>query len=616
MRIPFIQDVIHQIEAGGLPRVFRVVLIVLALLGALVLYDWRAFRNMGTQEAMDSAQVARNLSQGKGFSTLFIRPFSIFLLTRHAKENPASAPGGKSNEAARLKTNHPDLANAPLYPVVLAGLMKLLPFYYDIPAKSRPFWSQNEMFARYEPDFLIAAFNQLLLFGLIISVFFLARRLFDQAVAWLSAILLFGTELLWRFSVSGLSTMLLLLVFTGLIWCLVLFESEAREPKKGPRALVALSVIVGAIVGIGALTRYAFGWLIIPVLLYVLLFAGPRRVSLALIAFALFAGVMAPWIARNYHVSGTPFGTAGYAVLENTFLFTENKLQRSLDPDLGRLYVPAYGYKLVAGLRTILQNDLPKLGGTWLSAFFLAGLMVGFRSPALRRLRIFLLMALGTLTVVQALGRTQLSEESPEINSENLLVLLAPLVLVYGVSLLMTLLDQIYLPTLQFRYLVMAAASLIACLPMIFVFLPPRSSPVTWPPYLPPAIQLVSGWVKENELTMSDVPWAMAWYGQRQSVWLTLKATPDAYEPTSREDFFAINDYMKPICVLYLTPQTMDSRFLTQWVLAGEQSWGRFILETLVSKKVPEGFPLHKAQRGWLPKQVVLADWERWNKER
>jgi 4-amino-4-deoxy-L-arabinose transferase-like glycosyltransferase len=477
-------------------------------------------------------------------------------------------------------------------------------------------YTQNDIFTRYAPDFLIALFNQTLFFALIASVFLLARRLFDRAVAWLSAVLLVGTELLWRFSVSGLSTMLVLLIFAGLVWCLVLFESEAREPKKGPRALAALAAIVGAAVGIGGLTRYAFGWLIIPVLVYILLFAGPRRVALALIAFAVFAGVMAPWIARNYHVSGTPFGTAGYAVLEKTFLFPENRLQRSLEPELGHIYVPVYGYKLIGGLRMIIQNDLPKLGGSWLSAFFLAGLMVGFRSPALRRLRIFLLMALGTLVIVQALGRTQLSEESPEINSENLLILLAPLVLVYGVSLFVTLLDQINLPALEFRYLIMAAGSVVACLPMIFVFLPPRPNPVSWPPYFPPIIQEVSSWVKENELTMSDVPWAMAWYGQRQSVWTTLKATPDKYDLTSRENFFAINDYMKPICVLYLTPQTMDSRFLTQWVSAGEQSWGSFILDTLVNKKVPDGFPLAKSRREWLPQQVVLADWDRWNRER
>ena len=76
------------------------------------------------------------------------------------------------------------------------------------------------------------------------------------------------------------------------------------------------------------------------------------------------------------------------------------------------------------------------------------------------------------------------------------------------------------------------------------------------------------------------------------AVWLTLKCTPDAKDPNTHEDFFAINDYQKPINALYLTPQTMDARFLTQWIRAGEQSWGSFILESMVKKKVPDYFPL------------------------
>jgi len=81
------------------------------------------------------------------------------------------------------------------------------------------------------------------------------------------------------------------------------------------------------------------------------------------------------------------------------------------------------------------------------------------------------------LTLTQALGRTQLSEESPEINSENLLVLLAPLALVYGVSLFYLVLEQMHLPFPQLRYVVIGLFSLVACLPMVFVFLPPKTIP-------------------------------------------------------------------------------------------------------------------------------------------
>jgi hypothetical protein len=622
--MPFLQDVLHKFEVGGGMRYLRVGLVVLGIVLLPVGYNWRAFRNMSTQEAMDAAQVARNLAQGKGYTTLFIRPFSMFLVKKHNLETQRVPQPGKVADLAEIRKMHPDLANPPIYPLVLAGLMKVLPFKYEVDT-THPFWSQfsrlpgKRAFYRYEPDFLIALFNQVLLLALITLVFFLARRLFDLGVAWLSAGLLLGTELLWRFSVSGLSTLLLMLIFLGLVWCVVLLEQEARTPKWGPSGILVLAGLAGAMVGLGGLTRYSFGWLIIPAVVFLILFGGQRRVVLVLITLAVFAAVMAPWIVRNYSVSGRPFGTATYAIMQNTILFPENRLERSLEPELRPpasidFYKAVFRLKLETNLRKILTDELPRLGGSWLTAFFLVGLMIGFRNPAVTRLRYFLMGCVLVLTLAQALGRTQLSEDSLELNSENLLVLVAPLVLVYGVSLFFLLLEQLPLPFPQLRYIVIGIFSLVACLPMVFVFLLPKTYPVLYPPYYPPTIQTVGGWLNENELAMSDIPWAVAWYGQRQCVWLTLRCMPNTRDRTTHEDFFAINDYQKPINALYLTPETMDARFLTQWIRAGEQSWGSFVLECQVKKKVPDFFPLSQMPAGFLPDQLVLADWQRWKK--
>jgi len=137
MKVPFLQDIIHQLEVGGGTRFFRAGVTILALLGAIALYDWRAFKNMGSQEAMDAAQVARNLAQGKGFTTLFVRPFSVFLVKRRAVEHPGSVSPDQRKDPTLLKGMHPDLANPPVYPVLLAGLMKALPFKYDIPTEPK-----------------------------------------------------------------------------------------------------------------------------------------------------------------------------------------------------------------------------------------------------------------------------------------------------------------------------------------------------------------------------------------------------------------------------------------------------------------------------------------------
>ena len=601
--LDIIQTLIHKLETGAGPRFFRITALLLVVVTLALRYDVHAYRNLATQEGMDAAQLARNISEGKGYTTLFLRPLSLYLVQKHNESGPPVALTNANLDFARIKTAHPDLANPPVYPVLLAGLMKILPFHYAVELK-KPFWSENGRFSRYQPDFLITLFNQILLVAVVVLTFFIARKLFDSGVAWLSAILTIGCELLWRFSVSGLSTLLLLVIFLGLTWCVLKIEELAREAQPRLKQLLVLAVMAGLLTGVGALTRYAFGWTMIPLIVFLILFSGQRKVLHALAALGAFAIVLTPWIIRNFAVSGTPFGTAGFAAAEATMLFQQFQLERAVHPDFGHLlWLTPYLHKLTGNGQHILTNDLIRFGGNWATLLFWAGLLLTFRSVAVRRMRYFLLLCLGTFFVVQALGQTQLSAESPEVNSENLLVLLAPLAFIYGVGIFLTLLEQINLPVLQLRYPIIAGFVVLSCLPMIFVMFPPKTSPVAYPPYHPPDIQQTAGWMQESELTMSDVPWAVAWYGHRQCVWLTLNP---------QDDFNAINFWMKPVGSLYLTPETMDSRFISDWGKASDKSWGGFILQVVTQSQIPPGFPLRIAPKGFLPERLYLTDRERW----
>jgi 4-amino-4-deoxy-L-arabinose transferase-like glycosyltransferase len=601
----WLQEFIHNLSVGPGVRYFKTGLITLAVLLLFIGFNWRWYRNFSTPEAMDAAQVARNLAEGRGFTTQFVRPLSIYLVKQ--RHEARFGPASPAADPARLRGDHPDLANPPVWPVVLAGLMKVLPFEWEI-GPPKPFWSKGGRFWRYQPDFIIAIFGELLFGVVIVMTFFLARQLFDPGVAWLSAVLLLGCEHLWSFSASGLPTMLLMIIFLGLVWCLMGIEREARAPRWPGWALPALAAGAGLLVALGMLTRYSFGWLLLPVLVFLILFTGAHRARLCLLATAVFCVAVAPWLYRNYQISGLPFGTATYAVVEGTGLFPENRLQRSLEPNLRtpEARVGTFVFKLINNSRLILRNEVPRLGGSWVTALFLTGLLLGFRNPAIRRLRYFLVGSLALLVVVQALGRTEFSEDFAVISSENLLVLLVPLIFVYGTSLFLLLLDQMNLLFRGLRPLIIGLFTVLVSIPMIVIFLLPPAAAVVYPPYYPPVIQQICRWMRPDELMMSDVPWAVAWYGRRQCMWTTLDA---------QQQFFAVNDYLKPVRALYLTPQTMDARFLSQWVRAGEHSWGSFILESMLRKEIPTTFPLRVAPAGFLPEQLFLTDWERWRAE-
>jgi hypothetical protein len=93
-----------------------------------------------------------------------------------------------------------------------------------------------------------------------------------------------------------------------------------------------------------------------------------------------------------------------------------------------------------------------------------------------------------------------------------------------------------------------------------------------------------------------------------------LNAVRDPRDPQSQENFLTINDYQKQINALYLTAETIDSKFLTQWIEAGELNWGSFIVDTLLRREVPLTFPLHQMPAGYTPRAIFICDWARWRK--
>jgi hypothetical protein len=152
MALPGLQEWIHKIEEGVGAVWIKRAFVLLAFAGLAAAYDVREYKNFSSPEAMDGAQVARQIAAGHGFSTKFIRPLSIKLIQEQ-----------QGRGVKPLEGPHPDLANAPVYPLLLAGLMKALPFRFEIPESSK--------FERFQPEALIAIFNQALFVALLGSLY-------------------------------------------------------------------------------------------------------------------------------------------------------------------------------------------------------------------------------------------------------------------------------------------------------------------------------------------------------------------------------------------------------------------------------------------------------------
>jgi hypothetical protein len=130
-----------------------------------------------------------------------------------------------------------------------------------------------------------------------------------------------------------------------------------------------------------------------------------------------------------------------------------------------------------------------------------------------------------------------------------------------------------------------------------------KTPPVSYPPYYPPDVQKISNWMRPDELTMSDIPWAVAWYGNRPCTWTTIN---------SQYEFFQFNDYVKPVHALYLSLNTLDGKLFTECLQGGVDSWGNFVLKTVAANHLPPGFPLKNFPLETLLSGLYLTDRQRW----
>ena len=620
-----LQDWIHKFEEGTGSKLVIRAAALLAMVALAVFYNMAAFQNLSSPEAMDTAQLARNLAEGEGFTTDFIRPLSLSLVFQRATnrlefgENPSSNRQTLTTSEQlwidRLQTRHPDLANAPLYPLLMAGALKLNPY-------GHPDVSAAENFGIYTPDLWIAMVNQALLLAAAFLVFNLARHLFDEQVAWVSTVIFLGTELYWRFSISGLPTMLLIVLFLAVIRILLSLERESRNENPRAARLFLGAAATGLLVGMCALTQYAFALLILPSVVLLATLPYSRRTTLAACAGVAMLLSFAPWVIRNYHLSGTPFGTAGYAVFQETDSFPKDRIQRASHPDFREFSAGELRAKFVKNARRLLQSDLLRAGGNWAFSFFLVGLLVPFRNVSLRRIRTFLLAVLALLVMAQCLGTTDTGPEAGVVHKQNLVAVTGPLVFIFGTSLFFILLDQGGLKSAGTRLAGMGAFCLALSAPLILKLLPPHSAPIQYPPYFPPWIQQKSRHLDPEDWMMSDIPWAIAWYGNRSSVWLSHYYI-DPFGTRYVNDFFQIHERIKPLSAFHLSARTLkqiDSESLWNWVGrtdATGANWEQYVSDwesfaligIYLNNEVPTGFPLKNAPKGIFP-ELFLTDSE------
>jgi hypothetical protein len=455
------------------------VLVGMGVVFMYLVYNATQFDDITDINAMDMAQVARNLAHGEGFTTKIIRPLSLTI--------------------SKSLDRHPELIISPLHPIVASGLFRLT----GASTARIMSWACGIAF--------------LLTVG---ATYLLALKIFNPQVAILALVLVATDAVLLQYGVSGLESSLLTLLVTVLFLALFMHW-------KADRYRLIWAGVAGVLVGLIYLTQYAWVVVLLPAIGVVYLNAQPgRRAANVGVFLVLALAVMTPWFVRNYNVTGDPLFTFRWNEgVMGTYSYPGNTLYRMWDeqpPGPARfcLQAPREMYQKVRSSLLSLRSVMVNMGGPFVSAFFWVAILIPLGVAGYERVRksvyILLLLLIGVLSLLGA--------------SPRLLVPLTPFVSVTAMALFVQLLSRRVAPLdeiRQKRWRSIGIGMLLAVhiVPLMLVMMPGFPTYYSQGPALERAVRELDSFVDEGRPVVCDVPWVIAWYGNRPSLWLPLRST-------------------------------------------------------------------------------------------
>lgn len=524
------QELIHWLEMGGGARWVLMGALVFGGLAVSLVVSWRQLHGAASEATLAQADMARQLSLGRGFSTGVNYPqASAFLRER-----------GVRFDAARP---YPDVYQAPLYPLLLAAGLRVLPHSLRealfAAAPAPPFG--------YGADYYLLAVNLLLFAAALLLTFDLGRRLFGPQAGWLAALGLFLAVPVWQqvVAVNGTALMMVLSLAAFHAW----WRAEsAEEPGRARLPSACLGVLCGLLF----LAEYSAGILVVVAVIGLCLrFRGPERWRVVALLAAGFALVAGPWVARNLAVTGLPVGLAvqNIALKAGDTTAEPAVIRATLSPVLPSLDLNKLANKVLTTLQETLRSRAWSGGSMWFAAFFAAGWLYVFKSSPVNRIRWLFALSLAVMVATQAACNSGESERQA-------VVYLVPLVIVFGSGFFFVLLSS-NAALGAWPRLCAGALLTLQALPLAHDALDPHWLHFQYPPYFP---QLFQGMRRQIDVSdpagrfglMADVPAGLAWYGQTR-VWA---------QPATLRDFYAVQ-VEQPTGELLLTPKTLDRPFFS-----------------------------------------------------
>ena len=577
-----VQQGLIALEQGKLGIYMRVVALIALVIALVLLNLFFHFRGIGDASVMNQAQIARNIMEGKGFTTSVITPRAIAKLKA---SNPAMVGEGGSVDVTQVY----DIIESPL-----------LPYIYSVPMHFISTWDfeglQEKMI--FPADRWLAGTSMLFLLGAVIVWFFVAKILFDTRIALLAVSGVLVTDILWAMSLQALPQAVLLFFFGFAV--LATLRAEL-EQERGNFVMTLVYLCLAAVgFALMMLTHGAAVFIFLGWLVFVGIFFVPRGV-LAIVPLVIGVLVLMPWLMRNYLICGNPVGLSLFGVLGGS---------TNLYADYLRFESGGGGFNLrnmvTSGVTGQMGSLISYLGINIVAMTFFMTLLHKFRNPTTAMFRWGVLL----MWVAAALGMC-VFKPTAAVSLHQFHVLFLPAFIAYGFAFLIVLWGRWNISGEIFMRIFLIMVLAVCASPMILRLTTKNPVKIQWPPYFPHMISMVGSWYEENEIIASDIPCGVAWYTQRTSLLI----------PASFKTFVDMHDYRafnQPIKALYLTPATMDQRLYSD-IYGRFPDWAPLIVRFTDGRNPPirpmqiSGLPLP----AWMPlpianQSIIFTDRPRW----
>ncbi|HUB66676.1 MAG TPA: hypothetical protein VL981_04250 [Candidatus Methylacidiphilales bacterium] len=575
-----VQVIVYFLEVGGGRFLIFLVPSLVGFAFLLLFYDFWFYRGLDDAQSMDNAQLARQIVRKEGFTTEFLRPYAVAQLHAYVSKSRSLNEGsGVLFPPTRFPPGTPrvlpDTYNAPGYPCLLAAWFWII----------KPQFNQtlDDMIKKrfYPGERWIPEFNQIFVALTLLMIFALGRRLFDNRVAWSSVTTFLLTDTVWRYSVTALSTCLLMFLVTAALACAVevflISEKKADQEAQNEEGSLAPAwpwlFLLGLLLAAACVTRLHLLILLVPMLLF---FIAMPRVHPAMFAAVAIVAIIpsALWFLRTYHISGNIVGSNLPLLLysgEDHYKGNEIYCATAI-PSYDALFKDA-GTKEYAGFLWHFQRGWYLIGSNPMVLLAFTAFLHRFKRS---RVRAFQLLVAGCLLGLVAANNLCVTQPDV-VDAWNVVILMLPALTVLGSAFFFILLDRMELQVQLLRTLIIVFTFALAFLPMSSTLTTPYRFSYNFPPYLPPVIKQTASLADPDEWVTTDMPWGTAWYADRVSLWL----------PDLVADFENFHDNLCPTGILLLTPITLEQPLAD--LQTGEfKEWYPLAFEN----NIPSNFPL------------------------